>query len=137
MEKANLGISVGLLGMIMYFTCLFSGYVGALLLAGYILLHERNDWLKKIAVKAVVLMFCISLLEAGINLIPNVISAIDDVSRIFAETFTIAPLTRLVSAIISIINIIEKVLFIALGVSALKQGDIAIPVVDKLVSAAN
>ena len=43
-------------------------------------------------------------------------------------------ISNLVSAITSIIDIIEKLLFIGLGVKALNQGTIAVPVVDKLVS---
>lgn len=43
-------------------------------------------------------------------------------------------ITNLVSAVTSIIDIIEKLLFIGLGVKALNQGTITAPVVDKLVS---
>ena len=38
------------------------------------------------------------------------------------------------SAVTSVIDIVEKLLFIGLGVKALTQGTIAVPVVDKLVS---
>ncbi len=52
-QKTKLGISVGLLGAAIYFMGLFSGYMVAVLLAGYVLLFEENEWLKKSAVKAI------------------------------------------------------------------------------------
>ena len=51
MQKTRLGISVGLLGAAIYFMGLFSGYLLAVLLAGYVLLFEENSWLRKNAVK--------------------------------------------------------------------------------------
>ena len=54
MQKAKLGISVGLLGAAIYFTSLFSGYLVPVILTGYVLLFEENDWLRKNAVKAMV-----------------------------------------------------------------------------------
>lgn len=53
MQKTKLGISVGLLGAIIYFTSLFgSSYLIAILLCGYILLVEDNPWLRKTSVKS-------------------------------------------------------------------------------------
>ena len=59
MQKTKLGISVGLLGAAIYFTGLFSGYLVAVLLAGYVLMFEENEWLRKNAVKAVALMMVV------------------------------------------------------------------------------
>ena len=44
MQKTKLGISVGLLGAAIYFMGLFGGYLVAVLLAGYILMFEENEW---------------------------------------------------------------------------------------------
>ena len=55
MQKTRLGISVGLMGFITYFGCCFGGYIAAILLFGYILLVENNQWLRKTAVKAMIL----------------------------------------------------------------------------------
>ena len=54
MQKTRLGISVGMLGAAVYLTGLFSGYLVALLMAGYVLLCEENGWLKRSVIKAVV-----------------------------------------------------------------------------------
>ena len=134
MQKTRLGISVGMFGAAIYLTGLFSGYVVAVLMAGYVLLFEENSWLKRSAVKAVSLMVFFSFITVLINLIPNAISCINYIASMFGSSFHMVFISNLVSAITSIIDIIEKLLFIGLGVKALNQGTIAVPVVDKLVS---
>ena len=134
MQKTRLGISVGMLGAAIYLTGLFSGYVVAVLMAGYVLLCEENSWLRRCAVKAVSLMVFFSFITVLINLVPNAISSINYVASMFGSSFYAVFITNLVSAVTSIIDIIEKLLFIGLGVKALNQGTITVPVVDKLVS---
>lgn len=123
-----------MLGAAIYLTGLFSGYVVAILMAGYVLLCEENSWLRRCAVKAVSLMVFFSFITVLINLIPNAISSINYVASMFGSSFYAVFVTNLVSAVTSIIDIIEKLLFIGLGVKALNQGTITVPVVDKLVS---
>mgnify|MGYP000522443087 CR=1 FL=1 len=134
MQKAKLGISVGLLGAAIYFTSLFSGYLVPVILTGYVLLFEENDWLRKNAVKAVSLTVFFSFVIVVINLIPNVISFINYIVSMFGGNFHIAFISNLVNAATSAIDIIEKVLFIGLGLKALNQGSISVPVVDKLIN---
>ena len=134
MQKTRLGISVGMLGAAIYLTGLFSGYLVAVLLTGYVLLFEENGWLKRSAVKAVSLMVFFSFITVLINLIPNAMSCITYIAAMFGGSFYIGFISNLVSAVTSVIDIVEKLLFIGLGVKALTQGTIAVPVVDKLVS---
>lgn len=137
--KTKLGISVGLLGAATYFTGFFGGYVIAGILAGYILLVEENVWLKKTAVKAVALLIGFSLLSAVVNLIPNIFDFIETLIRIFDQYFVFeaeifAVIDRLVSFVLTALNLVEKVVFIVLGLKALNQGTIKIPVIDNLVN---
>lgn len=134
MQKTKLGISVGLLGAAIYFTSLFSGYLVPVILTGYVLLFEENDWLRKNAVKAVSLTVFFSFIIVVINLIPNAISFINYIVSMFGGNFHIAFISNLVNAVTSAIDIIEKVLFIGLGLKALNQGSISVPVVDKLIN---
>lgn len=134
MQKTKFGISVGLLGAAIYFMGLFGGYFVVALLAGYVLLFEENEWLRKSAVKAVSTMVCFSLFIVIINLLPNAISFINYIASMFGGSFHIAFISNLVSAVTSAIDIIEKVLFIGLGVKALSQGTIVVPVVDNLIN---
>lgn len=134
MQKTRLGISVGMLGAAIYLTGLFSGYLVAVLLTGYVLLFEENGWLKRSAVKAVSLMVFFSFVTALIALIPSAINCINYIVSIFGGNFHISFISKLVTAVTSVIDFVEKLLFIGLGVKALNQGTIAVPVVDKLVS---
>lgn len=133
MQKTKLGISVGLLGAAIYFMGLFSGYMVAVLLAGYVLLFEEDQWLKKSAVKAIAVMVFFSLLIAVANLVPNAISVIDSIVSMFGGNFHIAFLSNLINAVVAVLNIIQKLLLLGLGMSALGQGTIAVPIVDGLV----
>lgn len=134
MQKTKLGISVGLLGAGLYFMGLFSGYLAAVVLAGYVLLCEDNEWLKKAAVKAVSVMVLFSFVDAVINLIPNAMSVIDYIFSMFGGNFYIPFISNLVNAVEAVLNIIEKLLFLGLGLKALNQGTIAVPVVDGLIN---
>lgn len=133
MQKAKLGISVGLLGAAIYFTALFNGYLLPVILAGYVLLFEENEWLRKSAIKAVSVLIAFSLLVEALCLIPDVIGFIGDILAIFGLDFYIGFLSRIVQAIVSGLNIIKTVLFICLGLKALNQGTISVPVVDQIV----
>lgn len=132
MQKTRLGISVGLMGFITYFACYFGGYVAAILIFGYILLIENNPWLRKTAVKALILTIVFSLLPAVIGLIPNVIEFVGTVVNLFGGNFYLSIVSKIVSILTSAIGLIKTVLFILLGIKALSQGTITVPVVDDM-----
>lgn len=134
MQKTKLGISVGLLGSAIFFMGLFSGYMVTVLLAGYVLLCEDNVWLKKAAVKAISVMVLFSFVGAIVNLIPSAMSFINSIVAAFGGNFYIAFISNLVNAVVTALNVIEKLLLLALGVKALTQGTIAVPVVDGLIN---
>ena len=134
MEKTKLGITVGALGAITYFAGFFSGYLVAIVLAGYVLLFEDNAWLRRSAVKSIVLMTFFSMLVAVINLIPDVIGFIGNIASVFNGHFAISKVSQVITVLVSGINIFEKVLFLGLGIKALSQGTIVIPFIDTKVS---
>lgn len=133
MQKSKLGISVALVGAALYFSGLFSGYLAVIILAGYVLLMEENVWLKKAAVKSVALLMFFSIILAVIGLIPGLIGFIDDILNIFGGSFHISFLTNIINMLRSGINLIQIVLFLILGLKALNQGTIPVPVIDKMV----
>lgn len=136
MQKTKLGISAALLGAAIYFCGLFSGYLLVFLLAGYCLLMEENVWLKKAAVKAVAVMLIFSLLSAVIGLIPDVIGVISSIFNIFGGSFSIGFLSNLVYAVNRILDLLQTLLLLGLGLKALNQGTLPVPFVDKLVNKA-
>jgi len=132
MQKTRLGITVGLMGSAVYLISLFGGYLPAIVLVGYVLLFEENAWLRKNAVRAIAVLVLFSLISTLIHFIPDLINFIDDVFQVFNGNFNVAFLNKIVNVLISALNIIEKVLLLVLGVKALNQGSVSVPVVDKL-----
>lgn len=132
MQKTKLGISVGLMGAIAYFAGLFGGYLVAMLIFGYIMLVEDNPWLRKTAVKSIVLLVTFSVLSAVIGLIPDIISFINTIFNVFGSYFSLSVLTNILAIITSALSILKTVIFIILGLKALNQGTLTIPVVDNM-----
>lgn len=136
MQKTKLGISAALLGAVVCFSGLFSGYLLVFLLTAYILLMEENVWLKKTAVKTVAVLMVFSLLSAVLGLLPDLISVISSIFNIFNGSFSIRILSSIISAARSILGFLETLLLLGLGFKALNQGTIKIPMIDKLVDKA-
>ncbi len=133
MEKTKLGISVGLLGAIFFFAGFFSGYIVAFLLAGYILIAEENAWLKRSAVKGIVLLLTFTVLNGLIGLIPGALNLLQDAARIFDNNINIPVVYEVVNFITAVLSYVEKILFLILGFKALKQETLVIPPLDKFV----
>ncbi len=134
MQKTRLGITVGALGAITFFAGFFGGYLAAIVLTGYALLFEENAWLKRSVVKAVVLMVFFSVTVAIINVIPDLLEFVGNIASVFNGNFSIIKVNQVVNVVVSGLNLVEKVLFLGLGVKALSQGTIVIPFIDKKVS---
>ena len=135
MQKTRFGISVGLVGMGVFLVCFFGGYAAAIILSGYILLFEENMWLKKTAAKGVILLVAFSLLSALIAFIPDILRLLNGFSTLFDGDYIEAEvLNKIINVIDIIIEICEKVLFIVLGIKALKQRTLKIPVIDALIN---
>lgn len=129
MQKTKIGLSVGVMGAVMYFATLFGGYIPMLLLAGYIFLKEENIWLRKAAFKAVALMLVFSACGA-------IITSVNDVLGIFNRLFDWSleiPLD-LDYVLSMLIDLVKVVLFAVLGFRAFSQGDVAISTIDKAIS---
>lgn len=134
MQKTKLGVSVAVVGAAMYFFGYFSGYTAMLLLAGYVLLMEENEWLKKTAVKAVATMVVFSLLSVLIGLIPNVFDFIRDICDLFGGYVSFSVIFKIQNLLNSALRLVEAIVFLLLGLKALRQGTIKVPVVDNLVN---
>ena len=84
MQKAKLGISVGLLGAAIYLTALSGSLLGLLVLAGYVLLVEDNQWLRLSAVKAVAVYLFFTFVIQAVGYVPDVLGIISEyVGRIY------------------------------------------------------
>ena len=137
MQKTKLGVSVGVLCAILFFAACFGGWLPALLIAGYILLNEENPWLKKTTIKAFLLMILFIIVPAVLNLIPGFFNILDSIWYIFEKPLDVKfffTIERIINALNTIIYYAERVLFLVLGVLALKQSTIKLPGIDNLLN---
>lgn len=132
MEKTKLGISVGLFGAFIYIAAPFGGYTPAILLAGYVLLMESNEWLKKTAIRAVATLACFSFIYLLLDVIPDALNIVTSTINIFGTHFHFDFINNIFGVLDDIVNFVRYILFLLLAYKALSQGSIKIPVVDKL-----
>ena len=131
MDKTKLGISQGMLGAVVYFSVALLGYISLFIIGGYILMVEKTEWLKKCVIKAVVLMLLYSLISTVIGIVPQVLSFGSSEESLFGSYYLY--LTGAYSIVA--VNLVRIGLFIALGIKALNEKTIRIPVVDRLIDA--
>ncbi len=133
MEKAKSGVSVVLLGAAAYFLTYFGGYAAAILFAGYVLLCEEDEWLKKTCVQAIVLALGFDVLLRVIDLLPNLCAWIDSMLNVIGHTFNYSIISKLIAVFTKGINILEACVFLVLGGMAFKKINAFIPGMNKLV----
>ncbi|MBQ1393573.1 MAG: hypothetical protein IIY81_08580 [Lachnospiraceae bacterium] len=133
MQKTRLGITVGLLGAIIYFSTLFGGLFVAIMLTIYVLLFEKNEWVRKNAVKAIIVFILFSIISTIIQLIPDIIACMNYIIGIWGGYISANLLTKIADAMLSLVNIFRNITLILLGIKALNQGTIYIKTVDKLI----
>lgn len=125
MQKAKLGISVGLLGAAIYLTALSGSLLG--------LLVEDNQWLRLSAVKAVAVYLFFTFVIQAVGYVPDVLGIISDAGNLFNAYVSVPVLNDIVTLVKDLIYLAEKIFLMVLGVKALNQGTVAVPFVDKLV----
>jgi len=130
--KTNLGVTVELLGAAMYFTGLIN-IVPLVLMAGYALLMENDEWLKKTAVKAVGIVIIFSVLYTLVGLLDDPFSLISRLLRLFKVVFTYSWLSTFISICQTIISLVQNLLLLLLGFSALGKGDVRLGSVDNVI----
>lgn len=131
--KTKLGISVALVAAMAYLVGFFSGNVALLLIMGYVLICESDEWLKKSVVKALVVGLLFSLASAVIGFIPNAMSLVDDLLNIFGGNFNILFISRIVTFINTVLTVMEKLLMLALAIMALDNKTIKLPLIDDII----
>ncbi len=132
MQKTRLGITVGMLAATIYFSGLFSGYLLAVILAGYVLLFEGDQWLRHNAIKAVAVMLSFSLLSAFVDFVPEGLSLLNRICNLLNDSFDYSKVNQYIYLINAIIALIEKILFIILGIKAMGGRSVNVPFVDDL-----
>ena len=129
--RSELGISTALLGAAMYFMGLFSGYMVLVLLSGYVLIREKDSWLRYVAVKSVVISVLFSILSAFVGLVPDFLDFFASLSSLFQSVFTYEAASKIIYVLNCGIDIVRTIVFLMLGFKALGQKDVRFGVADK------
>jgi hypothetical protein len=130
--KTKLGISAELFGAALYFTGLIS-IIPLVLMAGYALIVEQDEWLKKTAVKAVGVVIFFAILSSAVGLLSNSSSFISDIVSLLQGSINLSWLNRIISICRTAISFIQALVLLLLGFTALKRGDIKLGSVDKVI----
>ena len=138
--KSNLGLHIGFFACLCFLIAQFGGIVPLVLVVGYVLICEQNDFLRMSAVKAFLIVLVTSVLTFLIGVIPDILFGLfDKISRIFnAETAfnnlkAISKINQVFSFFSWIVTTCKTVLLLLLAFLACRIKTIQIPVVDKLI----
>ena len=131
MEKTRLGISVGLLAAIMYFMGILN-LLGLLLIAGYILFCEKDLWLRKSAVKAVLIYAVFAVITLILGVIDNCFGILNTMIG-WLFSFRIDFPLDLDTIVGYAASILRTVLYLVLAAMALKQNTIRIAPLDNFI----
>ena len=130
MDKTKLGISVGLVGAILYCLGLFGGALVTIAAFAYVLIFEESEWLKKTAVKVVVLMFFFPVVQHAIGLIPDLMRIVFDILNMFKVYVNIEIVYSIENLLYNVVVIAKYIVFAVFGVMALSQKSVKIPLLD-------
>ncbi|MBR6896631.1 MAG: hypothetical protein IKN24_00530 [Lachnospiraceae bacterium] len=134
--KTKLGISAGLLAFICFLVGQFFGGISFIVLAGYILLVEEDEFLRASALKALFIILFVDVLDLLVGLLPDLFTLIDWFTRIFnAETrfnnvAAIAKIDQIIDFVMWIVLWCKKVLMLVLAFLALSKKTISVPFVE-------
>lgn len=131
MNKTKLGIPEGLMALIICLLCYYGGYVVTALVVGYVIFKEESEFLKKLALKVLVLLLAFSLLNTLVNLIPDVINLTYSVIHIFAPEFYLHFIDRIFNFIYSIVYFVKTLVFLALAFYSLQGKEFTVPYLEE------
>lgn len=130
MLKTKLGISIALVGAAMYFLGALS-FIPAVLLAGYVLIAEQNDWLRRQAAKMIGVVLVFGLLSIAVGWIDDVVSILNIIVRWFDRDVYLSVPANLTSLCQHIISLVKEIFLLMMGFMALSMKNVKLGVVDK------
>ena len=135
MTKTKIGISAGLFAALMYALALFLGLdIVTVAVVAYVLIAEKDTWLRKHAVQALLVVILFALANLAVGFIPDLLELLDHVAYVFKESIDYAVVLKLETALLKLVSIARYVVFIVFGVLAFLGKSIFILPMDKLVS---
>ena len=133
MNKTKLGISTFLLAAIIYLLGLFSNTVALVVAVGYVLLREDDEWLRKSALRALILHIVLAALGYVIAFIPDIFGVVRSFLNIFGAHFSYSFVSNVQSFLGNALDIVRVVAFIILALLAFGGKGFPVPGVDGIV----
>lgn len=130
MLKTKLGISIALVGAAMYFLGAIS-FTPAVLLAGYVLIVEENEWLKRQAAKMIGVVVVFGVLSIAVGWIDDVVYMLGIIVRWFSKDTYLSVPANLTTLCQYIITLAKEVFLLMMGFMALGMKNVKLGVVDK------
>ena len=133
-QMASLGISVGLMALCIYFSGLVSGML-LFLAAGYVLLKEKDRWLRAVAVKAVLIVCIFGAIGAGITALENGVYGLNAlVTFISSGYMDYMAIQNLCSFLNYVCLILRDVILLVAGIQAFHCNNFRIGFIDRMVN---
>ncbi|MGL4338375.1 MAG: hypothetical protein ACRCST_15940 [Turicibacter sp.] len=133
MQKMKLGLSLGVFAALVYFSAMIN-LIWLVLLVGFVLIFEQNEWLKRCVLKALLIVVCFSLFNVVIGMGDDLFLILNAVLTWFNAPFQLYWPFHLNIIFLKMASLIEALIFILLGFKALKQQDVKLPFIDKWLS---
>lgn len=130
MLKTKLGISIALVGAAMYFLGAIS-FIPAMLLAGYVLIAEQNDWLRRQAAKMIGVVIVFGLLSIAVGWLDDIASVLNIIVNWFDDGVYIRIPANLTSLCQYVISLAKEIFLLVMGFMALGMKGVKLGVVDK------
>ncbi len=107
MEKGKLGIKVSFLAALMFFVAYFSGFVWAIVIAVAFVLIEKNDWLTKQAVQAIIYALAFSVAVAVVSFVRDLAFMPSFLSSIFSYLYNAIDLVDILVLVLAVLAVIK------------------------------
>lgn len=130
MLKTKLGVSIALVGAAMYFLGAIS-FIPAVLLAGYVLIAEQNEWLKRQAAKMIGVVVFFGLLSIAVGWIDDFVYILNIIVRWFDNSVYLSVPANLTTLCQYIISLAKEIFLLVMGFMALGMKNVKLGVVDK------
>lgn len=132
MLKTKLGVSIALVGAAMYFLGAYS-FIPAVLLAGYVLIAEQNEWLKRQAAKMIGVVLLFGTLSIAVSWLDDIMSVLNIIVHWFDKGAGYLSIpANLTSLCQYILSLAKEIFLIVMGFMALGMKNMKLGVIDKL-----
>ena len=126
------GIRVSLIAAFAFICGYFGGYTSLLLILGYALLIEKNDYITIATVKSLMLSIVFSIFYKVFSLPSDTLTVITDILSAFGLHIYFLTLKNILSILTTIVGWFEFLIFLMLSLSALRYKEIKAPFIENM-----